>query len=355
MPTPAYPLERLSRVLISAASVAEIRALAPPVISEMLGEGIRCRIALGDEPARIATPGEDEIQAVVPLRTDAGSELGTLVIARIDGRAPELPTLNDKLLSAITGLLALAIVSRSRSDREHSALVEEATTLKIDAVSMLSHEMRTPLATIKGYATALMLEDTAWDEATTLEFLQIIDQESDRLSRLIQEILESASFEADAMDIHPEPILVQHIARRVVDRIGIQSSIHQFNVVFAPDFPVIEADADRVEQVLTNLVDNAVKYSPDGGLTVVRGEVLPGSVLVTVTDEGTGISPEDMKKLFDRFFRASLGRRRVSGAGLGLPISHAIVRAHGGRIWAESELGRGTTLSFTLPVTQARR
>ncbi len=130
----------------------------------------------------------------------------------------------------------------------------------------------------------------------------------------------------------------------------IRSDKHRFIVTFPDEFPVIETDAQRIEQVLTNLVDNAVKYSPNGGMIVVRGSVRPREVIISVSDQGIGISPEHLNKLFERFFRArsSVGPQ-VSGTGLGLPISDAIVRALGGRIWAESTLGSGTTLSFTVP------
>jgi signal transduction histidine kinase len=146
-----------------------------------------------------------------------------------------------------------------------------------------------------------------------------------------------------------EPILVQRIANRAIERAAIQTQRHRFVVMFPSGFPAVEADAQRIEQVLTNLLDNAVKYSPEGGLVVVRGEVRPSEVVISVVDQGMGIAPDDLNKLFERFFRASPNRRRVVGTGLGLPISESIIRAHGGRIWAESSVGSGTTLSFTIP------
>lgn len=335
----------LARVLVSTTTVDEITALAPDAIAQAFGPDISCRIEVPGAPDS-ERPGEHRIPLIA-----GDSTVGMLVLsfATTPGKV------DPGLVNAISGLLAPAIESRQTTDREHAELLEEATTLKLDAISMLSHEMRTPLASIKGYATALLLEDAEWDDETQVEFLQIIDQESDRLSRLIQAILESASIDANAMSIDPEPILVPHIARSVVERMAIQSDIHRFDVQFPDAFPIVEADAGRIEQVLMNLVDNAVKYSPEGGLTVIHGEVLEDEVVINVSDQGTGISPDDLKKLFDRFFRASSGRTRVSGTGLGLPITHSIVRAHGGRIWAESEVGVGTTLSFTIPLPRSGR
>lgn len=339
-----YPLLELARVLVSTTTVDDICALAPGSIARLLGADIECSIDLTPD---IVPDIERPDTRHVMLTSDE------VPVGRLTLHGPE--DVDPALLDAIASLLGPAIASRQTTDRDHAALLEEATNLKLDAISMLSHEMRTPLASIKGYATALLLEDTEWDDDTKREFLQIIDQESDRLSRLIQAILESASIDANAMSIEPEPILVPHIARRVVERIAIQSDIHRFDVDFPDDFPIVEADAGRIEQVLTNLVDNAVKYSPEGGLTVIHGNVLPDEVVISVSDQGTGISDDDLKKLFDRFFRASSGRRRVSGTGLGLPITHSIVRAHGGRIWAESEVGVGTTLSFTIPLSRTVR
>jgi signal transduction histidine kinase len=211
--------------------------------------------------------------------------------------------------------------------------------------------MRTPLASIKGFASALLLEDVEWDSDTRTEFLQTIEVESDHLTKLIEDILESAALEAGAIRIDLEEVAIPVVVQRVIDKLSIHTGPHRFIVVFPNNFPVVDADGQRVEQVLTNLLDNAVKYSPDGGVIVVRGEVGVDEIVVSVVDQGIGIAPEHLNKLFERFFRASSDRRRdAGGTGLGLPIAEAIVRAHGGRIWAESTLGSGTTLAFTLPL-----
>jgi signal transduction histidine kinase len=341
-------LHHLAQVLLSTTTVEEVLASAPAAIECVLGDTLRCRIDIFDFASMLGNPAAEWL--CIPLRCD-GNLLGAVIVEA----SPEAPEIGHGIVARVASLLATTIEARSRADRKNAALLEEAAHLKLDIISMLSHEMRTPLASIKGYATALMLEDTDWDSMTRTEFLQVIDDESDRLSRLIEGILESASIDANSLRIELEPVLLPHIARRVVDRIAIQSEIHQFVVMFPPDFPVVEADAERIEQVLTNLIDNAVKYSPEGGLTVVRGETRPDEVVISVVDQGTGIEPEDLNKLFNRFFRASSGRRRVSGTGLGLPISNSIVRAHGGRIWAESTVGHGTTLTFTIPHPRIHR
>lgn len=326
------PILRLALALVAASTVDEVLACAPAAIAGALGPGATCEIVLG-EAADL--DGESLVAE--------GHRIGAL---RLRGAA----AVDTATLAAVSALVATAIAARQRAADEQARLLTEAAELKFDTVSMLSHEMRTPLASIKGYATALLLDETGWDAATRTEFLRAIDEESDRLTELIEDILESAAIEAGVLRLELEPILLPRIAARVIDRISIQSSRHRFLVAFPPGFPAVVADAGRIEQVLTNLLDNAVKYSPDGGLVVVRGEQRPREVVVRVIDQGTGIAPEDLNKLFERFFRASPHRRqRVAGTGLGLPISDAIVRAHGGRIWAESIVGGGTTLSFSLP------
>jgi two-component system sensor histidine kinase VicK len=137
----------------------------------------------------------------------------------------------------------------------------------------------------------------------------------------------------------------------VVNDIARRTRVHRLLVDFPVDFPIVEADANRVRQVLRNLIDNAIKYSPDGGLVVVRGEIRAAEIVISVADQGIGIAPEHLNRLFERFFRVRSGLGdRVVGSGLGLPIARTVVESHGGQIWAESQLGEGTTLHFTLPL-----
>jgi signal transduction histidine kinase len=342
----------ICRAFLAAGTVEDLVEIAPRVIAEHVLPGASCQVVLIDPVSLSVTPPEFGTlhQVCVPMH-DASRLIGAIVIdadpddVALDGDA-------ERALERVADLLATAIVTRQRMADEQRGLLSEAAELKFDIVSMLSHEMRTPLASIKGYATALLLDDVDWDAESRTEFLTAIDEESDHLARLITDILDSAAIEAGEIAISPEPILVPRIVKRVVDNMQIRSDRHRFIVTFPDEFPVIEADAQRIEQVLTNLVDNAMKYSPNGGLIVVRGTVREHEVVISVSDQGIGIAPEHLNKLFERFFRArsSVGPQ-VSGTGLGLPISDAIVRALGGRIWAESTLGSGTTLSFTVPRT----
>ncbi len=261
---------------------------------------------------------------------------------------------NLSFFRALAGLIATAIdrVRLQDEAREVRAL-DEANRLKGELLSILAHEMRTPLASIKGYGTALLLEDTKWEPEKQREFLEIIDTECDNLSEIVRDLLESSIIDAGLLEIEKEPVLMPRLAQQAMRDIGRRTKIHRFLVTFPDDFPIVEADPERIRQVLHNILDNAVKYSPDGGLIVVRGEVGQSEVTISVADQGVGIAPEDLNRLFDKYFRVkSRSRRPVPGTGLGLPIAQTIVQKHGGRIWAESQLGKGTTLYFSLPFEQ---
>jgi two-component system sensor histidine kinase VicK len=226
----------------------------------------------------------------------------------------------------------------------------EASRAQDDVLAALSHDLRTPLASIKGYSTALLLDEVKWDDDTALEYLEIISQESDHLGEIIADLLEASKIDAGKAELEKQPVLLPRLAQGVVDEIERRAPQHRFLVSFAERFPVVDADPVAMRRVLFNLLDNAVKYSA-GGLVVVRGWQRREDVVVSVADQGQGISPEHLNRLFERFFRVDfVGGRRVPGSGLGLPIAREIVEQHAGRIWAESKPGEGSTLFFTLPL-----
>jgi signal transduction histidine kinase len=214
----------------------------------------------------------------------------------------------------------------------------------------LSHELRTPLAAIKGYSTALLLEEVDWPDEKRREFLHLIDEECDNLQRMIADILDSSMIDVGQLIIELQPIRLPYLVREIVEEMQRRTEKHQLMVDFPPGFPIIDADPLRIKQVLRNILDNAIKYSPQGGLVVIRGEVRLNDVVVSISDQGVGISPEDLIPLFEKYFRVkSPTGYHVPGTGLGLPVARGIVEAHHGRIWAESKVGQGTTLYFSLP------
>jgi PAS domain S-box-containing protein len=226
----------------------------------------------------------------------------------------------------------------------------QAEELQSTFISVISHELKTPVALIKGYASTLSREDAHWDEATVREGLRIIEEESDRLDQLINNLLDASRIQAGGLKLELTDVSLPRLAEKIVNRLRTQTSVHRFELAFPPDFPPVFADEERISQVLYNLLNNAVKYSPRGGTIRVGGQALDREVLVYVSDEGIGIPKEEQDHLFQRFYRVDSGlRRQTPGVGLGLYLSRAIIEAHGGRIWVESEAGKGATFYFTLP------
>ncbi len=243
-------------------------------------------------------------------------------------------------------------IERKTREAEEAKARSEAERLKSQFISAMSHELRTPLTSIKGCATSLLREDVDWDKPTTKEFLGTISQKADELNAMIDKLLQTTKIEGGAIKLDKEPVAIARLAAKVIKDNALRSLGHQLSSDFPLDIPVVEADSHYIERVLHNLVENAIKYSPNGGKIRVSGNVGRNEVVVSVQDDGMGIASAELGKVFDRFYRADNPlSRRVGGTGLGLFISKALVEAHGGRIWAESEPGRGSTFSFSLPVS----
>ncbi|MDE3089208.1 MAG: PAS domain-containing protein [Chloroflexota bacterium] len=225
----------------------------------------------------------------------------------------------------------------------------EMDAMKSQLLSTVSHELRTPLASIKGFATTLLRQDVKWDEATQRDFLRIIEEETDRLEEIIDNLLDMSQIEAGALRIAKEPTQLRQLIREVADEERMRTEAHYFVVDLPAELPRVLVDPRRVRQVLHNLIGNAIKYSKGGQITVAC-EVESDSVVVSVADQGEGIPPQFIDKIFERFFQIDgASTRRVGGSGLGLAIARGIVEAHGGKIWVESIAGQGSTFRFTLP------
>lgn len=222
--------------------------------------------------------------------------------------------------------------------------------LRRELTANVSHELRTPLTSIKGFAETL-LDGAMKDEDTCRRFLTIIDSEADRLVKLVDDLLDLSHLESKRATLELKPVDLTGLISQTVDKLrplaeGAGLVLHQV----VPGHLEIAADPDRLEQVLTNLIDNAIKYTPPGGQVEVRVQPTNGEVEVSVADTGRGIRAEDLPHVFERFYRADRSRTRGSGGtGLGLAIAKHIVEAHGGRISVHSRLDEGTTFTFTLP------
>jgi len=226
----------------------------------------------------------------------------------------------------------------------------EAEEMKSTFVSVISHELKSPVSIIKGYADTLRREDAQWDADTLRQGLAVIAEESDRLNRLIDNLLDASRLQASAFKLELSYLQVDKLAEKVMEEFRTQSNEHMFTLDFPPDFPAVRGDIERSRQVLTNLLSNAIKYSPRGGLIRTGGWADDDWVYVYVADEGIGIPKSEQERIFERFYRAeSPLSRRTEGAGLGLYLCKEVIEVHGGKIWVESAPGRGAKFIFKLP------
>jgi len=218
-------------------------------------------------------------------------------------------------------------------------------------ISTVSHELKTPVALIKGYAATLRRDDVTWDDASIREYSAVIEDEADRLTKLIENLLTASRIQAErGLKLDVGEVHLDQLAARVVERFQMQTPSHAFELRFPDSYPVVPGDENRLRQVIDNLISNAIKYSPEGGTITVSGAVLPDAVTLSVTDQGVGIRADDFEHLFERFFRVDGAlTRKTQGAGLGLYLSRAIAEAHQGALTVESRVGEGSTFTLTLP------
>jgi len=225
----------------------------------------------------------------------------------------------------------------------------EAEELKSIFISVISHELKTPVALIKGYVSTLRREDASWERKIVQDSLQIIEEEADRLTGLIENLLDASRLQAGALAINRSDIALDALVERIAERFRTQTDRHTIHVDFPKNFPVVMADEDRISQVITNLLSNAIKYSPDGGEIRISGQVHPQYLVICVSDKGPGIAPDDIPHIFDRFYRSSEAAKKTKGAGLGLYLARAVVEVHEGRIWVDPKPGDGARICFSLP------
>lgn len=230
-------------------------------------------------------------------------------------------------------------------DITHFRTAEE---IKSTFISIVSHELRTPVTLIKGYASTLRRDDAKWDKAVVKDSLAVIEEEADRLSKMIDDLLDASRLQAGGLSISRADVSLPDLAKRVAERLASQSKNHKITADFPPRFPVIVGDETRLEQVLFNLVSNALKYTPKGQIRI-SGTIAASQVTICVSDEGPGIDARDLPHIFERFYRATNAVKQTKGAGLGLYLARAIVEAHGGRIWADPRPAKGARICFSLP------
>jgi signal transduction histidine kinase len=283
----------------------------------------------------------------IPLRSD-GLIGGALVFVRFGGPPYEQPQL---VVGSLVGDILSMMFERQAWKTMHEELRELRLQMRLqeDFVSTISHELRTPLGFIKGYSTSLLRKDTLWDPETQQEFLTIIDEEADRLSLLIENVLESARLQSKTLPLRFQPLRLDAVIRDVVTRLRARYKDLDVKLELEPT-PPMQGDGVRIAQVFDNLFSNAIKYAP-GSPIQVDLQQQQHHLRVSVTDQGPGIPQESLALIFERFYRVRTERN--TGSGLGLYICKQIIDAHRGKIWAESTLGKGTSFFIELPINPA--
>jgi two-component system sensor histidine kinase KdpD len=337
-------------------------------------------VAGGIVPGARTPSGEQAVAFYVPLRSGTRA-VGVLGIAGTQGLrrlVAGLPAgsiknmgeageaaLHDprvELFRAVCDQLALVVDRIAlRQHAVHAEALRESDQLKNALLGSVTHDLRTPLAAIQAATSSLLEAGMQWGEAERREFLETIASSADRLSRLVSNLLDLSRLEAGAATPEMRWYPIGDVIATVLDRLDTarQTRQHRIDVAVDEDVPPTLMDHTQMEQVLTNLLENAIKYSPQGSTIRVhaRRSTEPETLEVSVTDEGIGIPASELNAIFDKFYRVQhprlpwAGQRPPAGTGLGLAICAGIVRAHGGRIWAESRPGEGATLTFTLPLT----
>lgn len=303
---------------------------------------------------RVVRPRAGEEQArFLPLRVGP-KPVGVLELVR-KGRT-ERTAEQERLLATFANGIALALEQRRLGEEERAAAVaRESDRLKSALLSSVSHDLRTPLAAIKAAASSLLQADVQWEEADRLGFATDINDEADRLTRLVSNLLDLSRIEAGALTPALEWEDVGELMDRVLRRLGPRLAAHPVRRRVQAPLPQVRLDAMQIEQVLTNLIENAAKYAPPGspitiGASLTRDGAGREVLAISVADQGPGIAPEMQGRIFDKFYRVMGAAGWAMGTGLGLAIVKGLAEAHGGEARVESTPGKGSTFTVTLPL-----
>jgi two-component system, OmpR family, sensor histidine kinase KdpD len=278
--------------------------------------------------------------AIAPVRLGVRS-LGSMALM---GALP-----SEQTLRAIGNLAAIAIErARAFDEASRSESARQGEALKTALLDSLAHDIKTPLTSIKAAVTSLL----GGAQPSQRELLTIIDEEADRLNRLAAEVVAMARIEAGKLHLEKRPVAAAEIVSNALSALPADARPVTVNV--APELPLVDADPEFAAQVVKQLVENALKYSPGGSPVVVSAERRDARIVIGVADRGPGIEENERARIFDKFFRGRRHRFDTKGTGMGLAIAKGIVDAHGGRIWVESEPGQGSVFYFALPAVGGR-
>ncbi len=286
-----------------------------------------------DAPRRLAT---------APVRL-GGRTLGSMALLG------ELPS--EQTLRAIVNLVALTVEkARALEDASHAEAARQSEVLKSALLDSLAHDIKTPLTSIKAAVTSLL--GTAAD--TDHELLTIINEEADRLNQLAAEVIAMARVEAGKLHLEKRPVKAAELIEGALVELAAARGRQAVAVRIAAGLPPAECDPEFVQQVIKQLIENALKYSPEGAPVTVSAERKGAKIVFGVTDRGPGIDEDERARIFDKFFRGRRHRFETKGTGMGLAIAKGIVEAHGEKIWVESEPEHGSVFYFSLPVAEGR-
>jgi two-component system sensor histidine kinase KdpD len=284
------------------------------------------------------------------MNTGRGA-VGVVGIDR-DAPGPILTPDQHRLLDALVDQAALAIERVNLvEDVDRARLVAETDRLRAALLTSISHDLRTPLASILGSATSLATQGQTQDEVTRLDLICNIQDEAERLNRFIGNLLDMTRLESGPLRIRTGAVEVSDAIGSALRRAAKILSQHRTQLSLEPDLPMLDADEVLLEQVLFNLLDNASKYAPTGSLITIKAWQADGKVVLQILDEGPGIPPTDLERVFDKFYRVGGADRKRAGTGLGLAISRGFVEAMQGSITAGNRTDRlGAVFTLTLPV-----
>ena len=347
--TEARLLNRTTERFISREPLALVlEGLAEALLT--LFDLVRCEfvtphgVGVAAEPSN-AAPGPT---VTIPLETGSGS-FGTLTVERAVGGEALSPS-ELSLVRAVASQTALAIERAALDDEVRAARVEaESSELRAAILSSVTHDLRTPLASIKASASGLLAEGAHYTDDERRDVLRTVVEEADHLNLIVANLMDLARSRAGALVPATQPILLEEVIGSVLQRMTQTLERVSIRTTIRPDLPAVEADPVQIGQVLTNIIENAVRYSPRGSTIEISAARWRSSVQVRVTDQGPGIPEEDRERVFEEFYRRDAGGAR-GGTGLGLAISRAIVNAHGGTISIGRAPTGGTAVTFELPI-----
>lgn len=352
-------LYQLSQTTSAELDIGRIAADVARTVPALLGVP-GCRVLIADTDGELrerALSGEppslDPAEHIAVQLPAAGPPQLALQVAR-----PPYDDNARSLLAMIAGLLLLA-AERARHSEEaaRARVLAESDRLKSTLLSSVSHDLRTPLAVIKGAVTNLLDEAVAWDAVARRELLGAIDEETDRLNRLVGDLLAMSRIEAGALEAARDWQDLGELVATVVARLAPRYPLHQIVADVAAGLPPVRASYVQLDHVLTNLVENAARYAPPGTAIEIRAALADADagewLAVEVLDRGPGVPAELRERIFEKFVRAEPPERSARGSGLGLAICKGLIEAHAGRIWVEARPGGGARFVFTLPVAGA--